>query len=805
MAPNGSEALPSGAGGVVEAVEACLEDLDDVAVAYERKYAAVSPPGISPDGLPLDPKLKRHIEQTYPRGLFTHQFDGLASVLGGKHTVLTTQTSSGKSLIFSLPAFNAFLEDDTATSLFIYPQKALANDQLAKLRELYEGVKATAPNATIIARYDGATPDERKPELRTRSQFVLTNPDMLHLAFLQYHEKWARFFSRLRYVIVDEAHTYRGIFGSSVAFVLRRLRAICSYYGSCPVFVSASATIAEATKHLRRLTGLEFEEIGPDRDGSVQGMRKLWLLRSPVHHYQLGRNLTRLFVDRGLSCLTFCPSRVSAERLLTDIADVETSDGTIRVYRAGLDSREREEIEAGLRDGRIRGVFSTSALEIGIDIGELDVVLCVGLPNTMMSLWQRAGRVGRSAKEGAIVFLAGDTPLDTYFAEHPEELFERENEPLAVNLTNRRLVSHHLACAIQETPAEGSLDIDVLGEEMAHAIELRHEGRFVSDVFYVDDPHMQTPIRNADARNYAIAIGDEKIGEIDSWHLLREAYPKAIYLHGGRPYRVTNILTGERLIRVRPERTRNLTNPVIRTSISTRRVRAVTEYSDITIKMAEFDVTERLIAVQEKSRGGETVRQYSGSGGLRPHRLPTEGVCIELSPALTGELAEGIARSRPGSTVQAVGRLFRSLFPVISGPCDRMDFNEYAEYRGGRMSWYLYDQVHDGIGLTVQVYPRVPELAEKASDRVRSCNCQDDEGCFRCIKNPDQEEAVSKQDCIFVLGRLCNELGGEEPKSTVFNIDVLEEQSEAGTCPKCGADVNYGDNFCGNCGERLTG
>jgi len=788
---------------VIDRVDRCIASLDDVRIAYQRELPAVSKPGASGDGLALSPAIKNYLARKYPGGLYDHQFEGIQSVLGQRHTVITTQTSSGKSLIFILPTVQAFLDDSNASSLFIYPQKALANDQLAKLQEIYAAATGHAPDDELVARYDGATEKARRLGIREHGQFVLTNPDMLHYALLQYHPKWARFFSNLKYVVVDEAHAYRGIFGSSVAYIFRRLRAVCSLYGSSPTFVSASATIAEPRDHLRRLTGLDFFEIGPSHDGSTQGRKKIWLLQSGLHHYQLGRIVTRRFVEENLSCLTFCPSRVSAERLLADIPESETRDGLIRVYRAGLGAAEREEIEAGLRAGRVRGVFSTTALEIGIDIGALDVVVCVGLPNTMMALWQRAGRVARSGREGAIVFVAADTPLNSYFAEHPEELFSRYNEPLAVNLQNRRIICHHLACAIQEADGEEGLELDILGEHVKHALELRNQRRLNTDIFYVDDPHMRTPVRNADA-NYSIEIDGRKIGEIDSWHLLREAYHDAIYLHGGRPYRVVGILYGEKVVRLRPEGTRNLTTPVIHTGIRTRRIRELTEYPSVRVKMADFDVTERLVAVQEKSRSGDLVRQFPGNRGMRPHRLPTEGVCIETLSPLTERMKDGVKHCNLSSGAGAVARLLRGLFPVISGPCDTGDFNTFAEARADHVAWYIYDQVHDGIDLAIQAYRKVRELFEKSLDLVRSCSCQEDEGCFRCVKNPDQDDRVSKSDCVIILEAVLEELRPETAKSRVFNVDVLEERTEASVCPKCAADVARGSSFCSNCGERIV-
>lgn len=790
--------------GVIEAVQECLNQATDLTCAYYREYPATPANCAGPDGLGLHSKLAQYVRETYPSGLFRHQLAGLQEIVGGKNTMITTKTSSGKSLVFTLPIMNAYLADSHSCALFIYPQKALANDQLTKLRDMYKAVVGESADPNLVARYDGATTQDARPQIREKGQFVLTNPDMLHYGMLQYHSKWARFFRHVKYVVVDEAHSYRGVFGSSVAYILRRLRCICDLYGSHPTLISASATIDRPQDHMNHLTGLDFVEVGPEVDGSIQGRKKLWLMSGKQHHYQVGRNLTKLFVDNDLTCLTFCPSRIAAERLLADVSDSLLADGRVRVYRAGLATAEREAIEAGLRDSTVKGVFSTSALELGIDIGALDVVLCVGLPNTMMSLWQRAGRVARSGREGAIVFIAADTPLDTYFTDHPRELFERANEPLVINLQNRRLVCHHLACAIQEAGDESATFVKTLGVHAEHALHLRKEGRLSAEVFYSDDPHMRTPIRNSDARNYALMLADEQIGEIDPWHLLRESYPHAIYRHGGRPYRVTDIVKGQRLVLLRREPSRNETIPVIRSSIATRQVRAVSNYPSARIMMADFDVTERLVSIQERNRAGDVVKTFTGSQGLPPHRLPTEGISFEVSGSLWLECCQKIKHGTPISCVHAIERLVGGLFPVISGPCDTMDFSTLSEIRDGKVTWYLYDQVHDGIDLTTHAYTHVNELLTKAADRTRSCACPDDGGCFGCVRNPEEAEPSSKTDCISVLGIVCRHLAENVARKEIFNVDVLAEQQSTGCCPKCQAEVIPGARFCANCGERLA-
>jgi DEAD/DEAH box helicase domain-containing protein len=392
--------------------------------------------------------------------------------------------------------------------------------------------------------------------------------------------------------------------------------------------------------------------------------------------------------------------------------------------------------------------------------------------------------------------------LDTYFAEHPDELFERTNEPLVLNLQNRRLVCHHLACSIQETGDENSVNGDILGPHIEHALELRRSGHLSAEVFYSDDPHMRTPIRCADIQNYKLMLGDQEVGEIDSWHLIREAYPHAIYLHAGRRYRVTDIFKSTKEIRLKKEHSCNVTDPLISKAVNTRRVRAITKYPQILVKKADFDVTERLVQIFERNHAGEIIGQYQGGQGLAPHRLPTEGISIELLPQLCMRIDEEINVGNRASVVHAIERLICGLFPVISGPCDTMDFDTFSEVHPGRICWYLYDSVHDGIDLAVRAYPRVAELLAKALDRLQSCTCSDEKGCFRCIRNPDEEQPVSKSDCIRILDLLCAELQTGSTQEE-FDADLLENESTSQECPACGKTAGDAAKFCGNCGQAL--
>lgn len=764
------------------------------------------------EGLQLCGDVLAFVSERFPNGLFSHQQAAVNHVLAGRNTVVATRTSSGKSLIYSLPVLNTLCLNKDATTLFLYPQKALANDQLMKLCDAVDAIPQLSAVASLrshfVSRYDGATPGELRPRIREEAQLVLTNPDMLHFAMLQYHERhWSRFFRNLKHVVIDECHEYRGIFGTNVAYILRRLRQVCEQHGSNPAFIATSATIREPREHMEKLTGTQFTCVGPESDGSRQGRRKYWMASGQEHFYDYGRKLALKLAEQGLSVLAFCPGRVSAERMMARVLSAKDGDiPYVRVYRAGLSPAEREEIEEGLRDKSVRLVFSTSALELGIDIGEIDVVVCIGLPNSMMSLWQRAGRAARAGKEGAIVLIPSDTPIDTYYANQPNELFSKDNEPLVLNLSNRRVVCQHYACATNEVGSdEDQLNTVILGETIESVQKLRAEGQLDLDIFYRSDPHMQVNIRSMGEGNYKLEHGTEEIGEIDEVHLLRETYRNAIYRHGGKGYRVKDVIRGRRKVVLEREYSWNETKPHIQKKIRLKRRHAVADFTDIMVATVAIDVTEFLLSVVEKDRKGQTVNQWNGNLGMPTHPLPTEGTMILLRQPLWNAIVSQLGMQTAKSALQSCERLLWSLFPTISGPCDKQDFSSASEILpDGQAAIYLYDMVYDGVDLTTAAFDRACDLLDKANERLQTCECNSDEGCFRCIANPRYLEPTSKAGTTVLLKAIQEVVCGTKPKITRQHDDeALLDQVRTIKCPSCSESCKYGDRFCSNCGEKV--
>ena len=802
--------VQNGTAGVIESVREVLVSTSGLRVHYDPA-AEEGQAGVfkSIDELGLPEALAEAVRAKYPQGLFRHQDQAVREVLAGKHTVVASRTSSGKSLIFSLPVLAGLLKDKNSTALFLYPQKALANDQQLKLRELAAAVPALAtrmaaqPN--LISRYDGGVEDGLRQTVRKEVQVLLTNPDMLHVGILSQHGRyWKRFLANLKYVVIDECHEYRGIFGTNVAYVIRRLRQLCKRYGSSPVFVATSATVSDPQAHLEKLTGLPFGCVGAASDGSFQGRRKFWMV-SPQdgNYFEMGRDLGLALAQQGLTSLVFCPSRISAEKMTGRLLSRGEQLDFVRVYRAGLSAAERESIEAGLRDKSVKLVFCTNALELGIDIGAIDVVICVGLPTSMMSLRQRIGRAARGGREGAVILVPADSPIDSYYAAHAEELFARENETLALNLANRHVVHGHYACAAQEVEGEEQLDGDTLGPEMAEVQQLRAAGKLNEPTFYRASPHADISLRNMGDGQYCLRVGDEKVGDIDNLHLLREAYPNGIYRHGGRSYRVRDVFQRDRVVKLMPDWTGHETTPVLMTRIRVKRCPAVADYTALTVSKVTLDVTESLVSVVEKA-GGTMVRQWPGSGGLRGYCLPTVGTRLELKRPLWQRLVEELGAEQAKEALESCQRLMASLFPTIDGPCDARDFSSASDVSQGQAAIYLYDLVYDGVDLTTCAFDRMVELLERAKEQVGACPCEGDQGCFRCVADPRNDAQPSKAAALRLLETVLDVLHSQTPK-VIATAEAPEDAANDGRtveCPKCHSVLVAGARFCHNCGER---
>ncbi|NPA95389.1 MAG: DEAD/DEAH box helicase, partial [Thermodesulfobacteria bacterium] len=506
---------------------------------------------------PLPGPLAKALDRVGLGSLYTHQAQAIDLVRDGRHVVVATPTASGKSLIYNIPILERAIVEPWATALYLFPLKALAQDQLSVLGRLsapIQGVKVTS------AIYDGDTTSYRRGKIRANPPNCLfTNPDMLHLSLLPYHDRWANFWRNLKFVVVDEVHSYRGIMGSNMGWVFRRLIRICERYGSRPTFILSSATVGNPLELSRQLTGLEFH--GVTKSGAPKGRRHLLLVDPQgAGAAQTAVQLILAALKRGLRTICYTQSRKLTELVSLWVGQRAGSlAGKVSAYRAGFLPEERRLVEKQLSDGELLAVISTSALELGIDIGLLDLCVLVGYPGTLMSLRQRGGRVGRSSRESAVIMVAGEDALDRYFLNNPKELVERPTEKAVVNVTNPRVVEKHLVCAASEAPI--GLDEPLLKDEGVRSLArgLLDRGRLflsgdgASLMSLRKYPQREVDLRGAGKAYQIVNVENgTTIGSVDGYRVFRELHPGAIYLHRGESFQVTRLDIEGRRAEVRP-------------------------------------------------------------------------------------------------------------------------------------------------------------------------------------------------------------------------------------------------------------
>ena len=438
-------------------------DTPDLHVTALRRLPPV-PAQFAPFPETLDDRLRRALVSRGISQLYTHQAQSIDHALAGRNVVVITPTASGKTLCYNAPILHAILQDPSSRALYLFPTKALAQDQLAELQAMCETLAAAEPDDQIgVFTYDGDTPQDARRTIRARAHLVLSNPDMLHSGILPHHPRWAKLFENLRYVVIDELHAYRGVFGSHLCNLLRRLRRVCRHYGSNPVFLCSSATIANPRELAERLTEAPFELV--DQSGAPRGEKFFVFVNPPVVNHQLGirrsylgetRRIASEFLKRHLQLIVFAQSRLATEILTTYLKDdfdgVPGAPERIRGYRGGYLPNRRREIEKGLRDGAVRAVISTNALELGIDIGALDVCVMAGYPGTIAATWQRAGRAGRRASRSAAVMVASSAPLDQFIVRNPSYFFDASPERALIDPDNLHILVDHIKCAAFELP-----------------------------------------------------------------------------------------------------------------------------------------------------------------------------------------------------------------------------------------------------------------------------------------------------------------------------------------------------------------
>jgi DEAD/DEAH box helicase domain-containing protein len=525
----------------------------------------------APLAVDLHPALADALARKGLDRLYTHQVAAISGALAGQNVVIATATASGKSLAYAVPVFQTLLTEPGTTALYLFPTKALAHDQLTDALSFLEAGELPL---TVHA-YDGDTPQSLRRQARQTSSVIISNPDMLHAGILPHHPRWREFLSRLRYVVVDEIHTYRGVFGSHVANVLRRLRRLCAFYGNQPQFIACSATIANAREHAEALVEAPFMLVDESQNGAPTTRKHVILYNPPIVDELLGlrqsmllatRDAATLFLADGVQTVVFARARQTVELLLTYLQDDASLAGrdphSIRGYRGGYLPLERRLIEQGLRSGEVQGVVATNALELGVDIGSLGAAVLAGYPGSIAATWQQAGRAGRRAGEAAAVLLiAGSSALDQYLCRHPSYLFGRSPEHALINPDNPRILSLHLQCAAFELPfvsgeAFGGFGVvDDLLEALTEA-GLLYQTRRQTHYLGEGSPTSQFSLRTSGGDNVVIQdVSDERpriVGELELESAPFMVYEGAIYMHQAQAYAVQSLDWEERLAAVVP-------------------------------------------------------------------------------------------------------------------------------------------------------------------------------------------------------------------------------------------------------------
>ncbi len=737
----------------------------------------------------LHPDVLAALERLGVERLYSHQAEALHSAWRGP-TIITTGTASGKSMCFNLPTLDVLCRDARARALYLYPTKALAQDQ-ARALAAFGLTKRVRP-----AIYDGDTPREARAQIRRNANVVLTNPDMLHVGILPNHAAWAELFANLAVVVVDEAHVYRGVFGSHVANVLRRLRRIAAAYGTEPRFLLTSATIANPVELAERLTGLEDVNV-IDEDGSPAPARRIAVWNPPLTDSQLGVRRSTLaeaaellarLTREGARTICFMKSRKGVEllsRLLKEDLELTHPDlaELVAPYRAGYTAQQRRELEGRLTRGELRAVITTDALELGIDVGELDAAVVVTFPGTVASLRQMWGRAGRTSiarrERGLALYVAGEDALDQFFARHPEEFLERPVEAAILDHESPLIFRAHLLCAAHEGPLSPA-DAEFLGprweahaELLLSAGELRkrpaggerrdrdgdHDDSALASTYvprrHGSYPAAEVSLRSASPDSFAIVdvSSGELLGSTESTRAHSTVHEGAIYLHLGQSYSVRELDLDRRRALVAPFQGDWYTQPKRETDTAIVRLLDRREALGVALSFGEVSVTDTVLAYQRRSVSDHVPLDLVALD-LPPTSFATQALWFELD---AGTLAETIPLEALLGALHATEHAQIAVLPLIA-MCDRWDIGGLSTNfhpQTGTATIFLYDGHPGGIGIARTAFARFEELCEDAHKLIAECSCSG--GCPSCVQSPkcgNLNEPLSKAGARLLLERM---------------------------------------------------
>jgi len=708
----------------------------------------------------LRPELASALARRGVERLYSHQAEAYDAVRHGHHLVVVTPTASGKTLCYNLPVLQRLLENPERRALYVYPTKALAQDQLAELGALASGL----PIEVRVDTYDGDTPPGRRTAIREGGHVVMTNPDMLHTGLLPHHTRWRRLFSSLEFVVIDELHTYRGLFGSQVANVIRRLKRICAFYGSHPKFICASATIRNPLELASRL--LEEEDIAlVDRNGAPRGERRLIFYNPPLVNRALGirrssmleaRRIASPWIRFSVQTIVFCRSRLQVEVMLSylreDLAPRLDASKRVRGYRAGYLPLHRREIEAGLRAGEITAVVSTNALELGIDIGSLQCAVLVGYPGTIASTWQQLGRAGR--RSGSVgVFVASSSPLDQFIVRHPEYFLGTDPEEGLIDPNNLLLLAAHLQAGLFELPFMdgerlGSADVQELlrlFEEDGSATRSAGRWFWSRQAFPAEEVHLRRILADNVVIIDTSKPRPQVIGEMDQFTAPVLLHEEAVYLHEGAQFHVDRLDWDEKKAYVRPVQVDYYTDALASVTVQVLDTFDGAVSEGLSKSHGEVKITS-LASMFKKIRFHTHENIGAGPIHLPEQTLHTTGYWITVDPGLWASLGKETLEAG----LQGMAHSLRHV-ASLRLMCDPRDLGSVAEVRSitTQMPTVTVFEVYPGgVGFAARLYELHRELLEDASALVRDCPCE--AGCPSCI-GPLHLVEGAKEACLRLL------------------------------------------------------
>ena len=713
----------------------------------------------------LDPKLIAALHEKGIDRLYSHQAQAYETVMSGKNAVIVTPTASGKTLSYNLPIFQNLLKDHESRALYLFPTKALSQDQVREVQDLVRLLKADIKSFT----FDGDTPADIRRTIRSAGHLVVTNPDMLHQGILPHHTLWIKLFENLKFVVLDEIHAYRGVFGSHLANLIRRLKRICKFYGSQPQFICSSATIANPKELAEALIEEPVELI--DKNGAPRGEKHFLFYNPPVVNRELGlrrgvvnevRSVVRRLLPTGAQMIVFARSRLRVEILLTYLREVakqmKIDPQRVRGYRGGYLPKERRAIEQGLKNGEIQVVVSTNALELGIDIGQLDISILAGYPGSVASTWQQAGRAGRRKGTSLTILVASSSPLDQYIIEHPEYFVEKNPETAQIDPDNLQILMSHLKCAAFELPFEEGEEFakgitqDLLEFLVEENILRKTDGKYfwMREIYPADE----ISLRNASPENVVIintSNHNQVLGEVDLFSAPELVHKDAIYIHEGVQYHVDELDWDEKKAYVHQVKVNHYTDAITKTNIKVLDILKEENASSYRKVFGELAVS-RVTTGYKKIRFNTHENIGMGRVHLPEMEMQTTALWWEFPDEIFAD--PYFQESVIGEGLKGLSYTLKNLIPLYI-MCDVTDISVVPMVRAPfshKPTIYVYDKYQGGIGLSKKVFEIDREVLKGVRDHIKQCPCA--HGCPSCTGPPLEDSLFGKESALKILDLL---------------------------------------------------